>query len=225
MYQLLLLEKELNSYQKIEKAISMKKYMKNKFEFYGISSPKRKEIQQKYFQVWKQKTNALNKFELIFLLWDLEYREYQYIAIDWMKKWKKTLWIEEDIDCLSHLISHKSWWDSVDLLASNCLSNYFLQYPNKVEYICDNWSNSNNLWLERSTLIFQLKFKEKTNFDLLSKYIFILKDKKDFFIQKAIGWSLREYAKTNRDIVFEFINKNNIVGLAKREALKNQILF
>lgn len=215
------LQKDLINISCSHKANTMKKYMKDNFEYLGIPSPNRREIQNIYYKNWFSKLNQDDKIQVIKLLWDFEHREFQYIAVDWLKTWKKTCWKEEHLLLLEFLLSNKAWWDSVDLLASNSLGSYFKMFPEKIEITCDKWFNSNHLWLQRSCIIFQLKYKESTNLYFLEKYINLLNNKKDFFIQKAIGWSLREYAKTNPKYVKKFVDLNNIEGLAKREALKH----
>jgi len=86
--------------------------------------------------------------------------------------------------------------------------------------VINSWRKSDNMWLRRSCLIFQLRYKSATNFTLLKGLVQELKQDKEFFIQKAIGWSLREYAKTNPTSVKAFVEESGIQGLAKREALK-----
>jgi 3-methyladenine DNA glycosylase AlkD len=193
--------------------------MKKKFTFLGLPSPLRKEIQANWFSqlpdlTWEEKR------ELVQELWQKEEREFQYTAIDFIKKWKKKEWLEEDLDFLEWLIKQKSWWDTVDLIASNYLGTYFQLFPNKLEATIENWRNSDNMWLNRSTLIFQLKYKNDVNFELLKSLVVQFQANKEFFIQKAIGWSLRSYADVFPEKVMEFVNEINLEGLAKREAIR-----
>jgi 3-methyladenine DNA glycosylase AlkD len=80
--------------------------------------------------------------------------------------------------------------------------------------------NSGNMWLQRTALLFQLKYKKATDVNLLSDYILRLQGSKEFFINKAIGWILREYSKTDPDWVIQFVQNNNLANLSRREALK-----
>jgi 3-methyladenine DNA glycosylase AlkD len=96
-----------------------------------------------------------------------------------------------------------------------------LCFPEQINPVISSYSNSDNLWLNRSAIIFQLGYKEKTNSDLLFKECINHSNSKEFFIQKAIGWALREFAKTNPELVKSFVLKTNLKPLSRREALKN----
>ena len=86
--------------------------------------------------------------------------------------------------------------------------------------LLNNWVDSENIWLNRSALLFQLNYKKITNEELLQNFIHRLKHKKEFFIQKAIGWVLRQYSKTNPQWVIKLVEEEAIIGLARREALR-----
>jgi 3-methyladenine DNA glycosylase AlkD len=138
-----------------------------------------------------------------------------------MAKWKDKELVSEDFKFIEFLLTNHSWWDSVDALASNYLGRYLRIFPKQRETVIKSWRKSENRWLRRSCLIFQLRYKSQTNFELLKSLILEFKHEKEFFIQKAIGWSLREYAKTNPISVRNFVEESGIQGLAKREALKH----
>ena len=97
---------------------------------------------------------------------------------------------------------------------------YFQKFPGKKEEVITRWRKSDNLWLNRTSLIFQLKYKDDVDFNLLKDLIKQFQPNKEFFIQKAIGWSLRQYSKFNPDAVKDFIEEINLQGLALREAKK-----
>jgi len=118
------------------------------------------------------------------------------------------------------LIINKSWWDTVDSLASNCVGTYFRFYPEKIEYYNSKWITSDNMWLNRTAIIFQLKYKKDTDFELLKNNIRHHSHQREFFIKKAIGWSLREYSKVNPSAVIKFIDENELQNLSIREASK-----
>jgi 3-methyladenine DNA glycosylase AlkD len=141
--------------------------------------------------------------------------------MDFMAKWKDNDILLEDYNFIEFLLTNHSWWDSVDTLASNYLGRYLRLFPEQREVVIKSWRKSENMWLRRSCLIFQLRYKSQTNFELLKSLIFEFMHEKEFFIQKAIGWSLREYAKTNPVSVRNFVEESGIQGLAKREALKH----
>ena len=118
------------------------------------------------------------------------------------------------------MIINKSWWDTIDFLSPKIVGEYFKLYPETIENQIEKWLHSNNIWLQRSCLIFQLKYKETLNTQLLAHIIQFLLGSKEFFINKAIGWILREYSKTNPQWVIKFVYTNNLNTLSKREAFK-----
>lgn len=201
------------------KGVQMAAYLKNHFECYGIKSPVRNEIQRKWFSTIKPL--GFDHFDIVYHLWALPQREYQYVANDYLKKLPKKKWKKNDYKILEELITTKSWWDSVDGLASNAVGAYFLQFPEKIDKVITRWRNSDNFWLNRTCLIFQLKYKDEVDFELLKDLIKQYQGEKEFFIQKAIGWSLRQYSKFNPEGVREFVKEIDLKGLALREASKH----
>jgi 3-methyladenine DNA glycosylase AlkD len=202
------------------RAISASNYMKGKFTFYGVDATTRKAIQKEWFTLLKQNEKSINRWEIVRELWEKECRELHYVAIDWMNSWKKETLQKEDIEQFEWLITNHSWWDSVDSIASNVLGTYFKQFPDQVENVIREWRNNSNMWLNRSCLIYQLKYKKDVDFQLLKSLIQQYQPVKEFFIQKAIGWSLRQYSKFNPDGVRDFIEEINLQGLARREGAK-----
>lgn len=146
-------------------------------------------------------------------------REYQYFAITLLERMIKKANFEI-VDLLEYLIVNKSWWDSVDGIAVNLAGTFFNNYHDMIDDITYKWMNSGNMWLQRTCILFQLKYKQKTDFELMTKFILQCSGSNEFFIQKAIGWALREYSKTNPDAVIEFIRKNQLKPLSVREGLK-----
>ncbi|MDP2423568.1 MAG: DNA alkylation repair protein [Bacteroidales bacterium] len=158
--------------------------------------------------------------ELLGILWQQPQREFQYVGIDFAERLLKKLG-EEAISTIEFMITQKSWWDTVDWVASHHAGTYFQLFPQHVATKTESWACSDNMWLQRSALLFQLKYKAQTDEALLFDYITRLKSSKAFFIRKAIGWSLREYSKTSPERVIRFLEKNNdLAGLSRREALK-----
>ena len=121
---------------------------------------------------------------------------------------------------LEFIITNKSWWDTVDFIASHLVGNYFKKYPDKIEEYINKWMLSKNIWLQRTALLFQLKYKVALNPVLLENIIKQFLYSKEFFINKAIGWILREYSKTNPQWVINFVKKYPLHNLSKREALR-----
>ncbi|WP_411255094.1 DNA alkylation repair protein [Neobacillus niacini] len=200
-----------------ENAGPMKKYMKDQFPFLGIKSPLRKELERKFFK----ETEILKKpFEQEFVtgLWEKEEREYHYTAITYIGKYIKKL-PKSVIPFLEELITTKSWWDSVDSIAP-LVGEIARKYPEVIQETIDGWAVNDNLWLRRSAILFQLKYKHETNEGLLYDYIIKNAESKEFFIQKAIGWALREYSKSNPVSVKAFIEGNTLAPLSVREGSK-----
>jgi 3-methyladenine DNA glycosylase AlkD len=199
-------------------AEKMKKYMKDLFDFYGINSPIRKE----FYKTQKQNFGLIpssQKEEIVKWCWNAPQREWQYFAMEFLGREAKKA-DKNNIELYEFMILNKSWWDTIDFIAANLVGVYFQIYPEQIPGITKKWMNSGNIWLQRTCILFQLKYRKNTNTDLLESFIDPLKESKEFFIRKAIGWSLREYSKTNPDYVREFVKTNQLSGLSQREALK-----
>lgn len=201
-----------------ETALAMQAYMRNQFEFLGIQSiPRRTAMKALLSSAQRPSINELST--VINQLWQLPEREYQMVALDLLIAYKKQLPATMLNDLQRWLIT-QSWWDTVDLLATHIAGELFTRYPAESEPFLVHWRGSDNIWLRRTTLLFQLKYKARTDDILLFSLITDNQSDTEFFIQKAIGWALREYSKTNPDAVTHFIEQQNIQGLAKREGLK-----
>ncbi len=212
------LEIEFKKYADPENAVPMRKYMLNKFDFFGINSPLRKEIFNRHKQHYGFIPEA-NKKEIITWCWEAPQREYQYFAMDFMVRVKNRA-DEDAISLYEYMIVHKSWWDTVDMIAAHLVGSYFRKYPRHIPGITSQWMDSGNMWLQRTCLLFQLKYKEDTDTELLTSFIGRLRSSDEFFIRKAVGWALREYSKTNPEFVISFVKNNELSGLSEREALK-----
>jgi 3-methyladenine DNA glycosylase AlkD len=152
-------------------------------------------------------------------LWDLPQREFQYFATELMAAHRKE-WAKDIHELAEYMIVRKSWWDTVDHIATDITGPYFKLFPSSIASVTKKWNRSSDIWLQRSSIMFQKAYREKTDTELLSTYILHCKDSKEFFIQKAIGWALREYSKTNAAWVKQFVKSNKLAPLSAREALK-----
>ncbi|WP_394143546.1 DNA alkylation repair protein [Vibrio atypicus] len=201
-----------------DNAQQMKAYMRNQYQFYGIQSVPRREALKPYFS--KQALPSLEELPAVVKeLWAQPEREFQLVAIDLLIKLKKKLpatFLAE----LEWLITTKSWWDTVDMLATHIAANLFINHPKETQTYIRRWRHSDNIWLRRTAILYQLKFKQQTDEKLLFKIIKENQSDNEFFIQKAIGWALREYSKTHAGAVVAFIEAQGIQGLARREGLK-----
>jgi 3-methyladenine DNA glycosylase AlkD len=147
-------------------------------------------------------------------------REFQYFGIELCGKFKKK-WTAETLFLFEKMSVTKSWWDSVDYIKSVCFKDYFLKFPDKRYEITQKWIDSENIWLQRLSIIFQLGYKDKTDVELLKRNILQLNGSDEFFVQKAIGWALRDYARTDAEFVKKIVSENELKPLSKREALKH----
>lgn len=201
-----------------ENAVRMEKYMRDQFTFIGIKSPVRKQLMKQFFNETKILKQPFNR-EFVSLLWDLENREYQYAALDYIERFLNKL-EKKDLLLMEKLIVSKSWWDTVDMLAQKPVGIICFSNQECINETVEKWSRSENIWLRRTSIIFQLKYKDQTDESLLFKFIKLNAESNEFFIQKAIGWALREYSKTNREAVKEFIESTVLSPLSVREGSK-----
>lgn len=202
------------------KAAPMKKYMREQFEYLGIKSPQMAAFQKEF--IVAHGLPPLEELDLIVRdLWGLPQREFQYLALGLIGKFEKK--VDEDfITTLEYLITHKSWWDTVDSIAGHPVGTMFKRFPNVKKTYLKKWRKSDNFWLRRTTLLFQLGYKEETDFDLLCDLVRENLGSDEFFINKAIGWALRQYAHTKPEPVRKFVKATKeLHPLSRREALKN----
>lgn len=199
-------------------ATQQKAYLKDQFSFYGIKTPLRRAIQQP-FLVRAHLPPKENMEELVRTLWNLPQREYHYFAQELSLKYKKYFDID-DISLFEFMITHNSWWDTVDFIATKLIKAYFHRFPEQRSAYIKKWLSSGNIWLQRSCLLCQLLEKDKTDVSLLKRVITSLLGSKEFFINKAIGWALRDYSRTDPDWVVHFVKSHDLNPLSKREGLK-----
>jgi len=214
--QTLELELKRNSNPKIAK--EQKAYMRNQFEFCGIKTQLRREIQKPFLaKSYLPPKTDLEK--IVKTLWNKPQREYQFIAQELVFKYTQQF-DKNDIALLEFMVTHKSWWDTVDYIAVKLIGAYFIRFPEQLDSYIDRWIASGNIWLQRCCLLYQLKSKDNMDTQRLQYIIQKLLGSKEFFINKAIGWVLREYSKTNPKWVKDFTENNDLANLSRREALR-----
>lgn len=201
------------------RAVQQKRYMKDKFEFFGLGTPTRRPLTR----AWMKREGIFYGEELeafVKMSFGRAQRELHYAAIEMVEKAQKKS-AREQIELLEWMITHKSWWDSVDVVAK-LVGRHFRSFPEMTVPVTERWMNSENMWLQRVCIIFQLEYKSETDFDLLSKYILQLADSKEFFIRKAQGWALRQFSKLEPEVVSRFLSRHGskLSGLTVREASK-----
>lgn len=212
------LETEFTSHEDPKNALGQKAYLRNQFEHFGLRTNVRREIQKPFLN--KEYLPTKPELEkIIKTLWKKPHREYHYFAQELAFKYVKNI-DEDDIQLYEFMVTHNSWWDTVDFIATKLMGAYFKKFPDLRKTYIDKWLQSNNIWLHRSALLFQLKYKENLDSELMSTTINALLGSKEFFINKAIGWVLREYSRTNPDWVVDFASKTNLNNLSKKEALR-----
>lgn len=202
-----------------EKAEPMEGYMRNQFVFLGIKTPERTQLLRDF---WKQneKPQGEELLQTAEQLWQLPEREFHYVAMGLLEKYSKEA-KPQHIDMLERWVTTQSWWDTVDFLAAHLVGCQLSKYPELIADYTERWIASDDLWLRRSAILFQLKYKQHTDTERLFDYIRRTKDESEFFIRKAIGWALREYAKTDADAVHRFVKETILSPLSKKEALKH----
>ncbi|MDO5577361.1 MAG: DNA alkylation repair protein [Fibrobacter sp.] len=206
------LEKEYDQ----EQSQKMSAYMKNMFEFLGIPKPRLTELTKPYYKACKKEPFDWN---FVSECWKKTYREEQYVGIGYMKLFASKF-TDKDLPKLEYFITHKSWWETVDSI-DEMVGIIVMKYT-ALEKTMLEWSVAENMWLRRVAIDFQQRFKEKTNTKLLEKILCSNFGSSEFFINKAIGWSLREYSKVNPEWVRKFIekNENSMSKLSVREGSK-----
>jgi len=200
-----------------QQAIGMRAYMRDQFQFLGISTPRRRTICKPYFKQAKKSETV--DWDFINTCWANPYRELQYVAKDYLVAMQGSL-TPLDIPKIRELAVTKSWWDTIDGL-DRTIGDIVFSHPD-MNGLMLQWSIDENIWLRRIAIDHQLSRKEKTDTELLGKIIENNLGSNEFFINKAIGWALREYSKTNPQWVRAFIEKHRerMAKLSIREASK-----
>ncbi len=201
-----------------ERAQGQMWYMRYKFEYFGLKAPEWMALAKNLFAEYGIPEGEALK-EMARLCYEDDHREANYFAIQMVQKVLKKQ-PEDFIDFLEELIVTKSWWDTSDWLASKLAGMHFQRFPALIKPVTERWMASGNMWLQRSAIIFQLKFKAATDTAMLFDYIRRVADSKEFFLQKGAGWALREYSKTDPDTVAQFIRDTALAPLTKREGMK-----
>lgn len=199
------------------RAVSMAKYMRHQFPFYGIPAPERRKAYREILKEEKEK--KVIDWDLLDACYREDYREFQYFVYDYLLAMKRYL-VYEDIPRIQTYIQKKSWWDTIDFL-DQVIGEIGLK-DDRVDALMEQWSVDDDFWLRRIAIDHQLGRKDQMKPELLAKIIKNNLDSDEFFIQKAIGWSLRDYSKTNPRWVRGFIeeHRGQMTPLSLREACR-----
>lgn len=200
-----------------ETAIAMQDYMRNMFPFFGIQSSKRKEITKEFIKTDK-KTKVID-WEFLDKCNDSKEREFHYFMNDYLDAMKNLI----TYDDLTHIYSYikkNQWWDTIDFYDK--IYGEIGLTDKRIDDLMLKWSLDEDFWLRRLAIDHQLTRKEATNTSLLEEIIVNNLGSKEFFINKAIGWSLRDYSKTNPDWVKDFLDKyqDRMNSISIKEAKK-----
>ena len=196
----------------------MKKYMRDQFEYLGIKTPKNADLQKQFFdEHGLPQVSELD--EILRELWSLPQREFQYLAVGLLGRFNQQI-PANFIKTIEYLIVTKSWWDTVDSI-SGTVGVHFQRFPEIRGKYLAKWRASKNFWLRRTAILFQLGYKKETDFELLCEIIRENLDSKEFFINKAIGWALRQYARIDPKAVMKFVKSTALHPLSRREAIKH----
>lgn len=200
-----------------EQAKKMSAYMRDLFPHLGIPTPKRREL-SKGFLTAANKENYTD-WNFVYECWKKPEREFQYLAVNYLDAIKARL-TPADIPNLREIAIKKSWWDTIDGI-DRIVGHIALSFPDVNEVLLA-WSVDENIWLRRIAIDHQLLRKEKTDTELLEAIIRNNFGQTEFFINKAIGWSLRDYSKTNPEWVRTFVDKyrSSLAPLSIKEASK-----
>lgn len=211
------IKKQFEQNEDNENAAAMSKYMRNLFEFYGISTPKRKKIYKDFLKEEKKAKKV--DWDFLDKCYEDKHREFQYLVSDYLIVMNKFL-TYEDIPRIKKYIKQKQWWDTIDFL-DRVIGEIGLR-DHRVDELMLAWSKDDDFWIRRIAIDHQLCRKEKTNTELLEKILINNFGSDEFFINKAIGWALRDYSKTNPEWVKDFINKykDKMNSLSIREGSK-----
>jgi len=211
---LILLEKHADP----KAAVQMKRYMRDQFDYLGLKGPVVGELLKEFYA--QNGLPEISELDAIVCdLWSLPEREFQYIATSLIGKFEKQL-AENFIEIMEYLLVTKSWWDTVDTLSTGVVGLHFKRFPRVKKKYLAKWRKSDNFWLRRAAILFQLNYKQETDFELLCDIIRENLGSKEFFINKAIGWALRQYTRVDPQAVRKFVAATPLHPLSAREALK-----
>lgn len=203
------------------RARPMAAYMKTAMPFYGVPAPQRRLIAKGLFEAYPP-VDADGYRESVLALWSLNHREEKYLAIDYAIRFKNFVTIEH-VDLYEQIVTEGAWWDLVDPVASHLIGKVVKEDRERMRPLLEAWIDGDDLWLRRTAILCQLGHKDLTNQAMLFEFCLRRSHEEEFFIRKAIGWALREYARTDPDAVRDFLAKNHgrLSGLSRREAAKH----
>ncbi len=203
-----------------DKAPEMAAYTKHRFSYLGCSAGERRKASKPILNAAKM-MEPDQLLGLVDELWAETEREFHYVGMDAIRAGAKNL-RATDLARVRSFIEATPWWDTVDSLAVHTIGTVVSKHPELVQEM-DEWIESEDMWIARTAILHQLMYKERTDTNRLFTYCTMHMESNEFFLRKAIGWALRQYARTDPEAVRAFVsnNEDSLSGLSKREALKN----
>ncbi|MCK5632354.1 DNA alkylation repair protein [bacterium] len=214
------LQKEFAEYANEERAQGQQRYMKSSMPFWGITLPEVKKICNKIFKNFVPQNNTEYRSIILYLFKNAHCREEWHAGMQYAGKFKSFI-KKDNVDLYLKVIRIAQWWDIVDHVAVNLVGQAIKDNDDIKKYL-EKWIVDENMWIRRTALLAQLKYKEETNSKLLESLVLQVSDEKEFFIRKAIGWALRQYSYSNPAWVKNFIktHQDKLSTLSVREGLK-----
>ncbi len=212
---------ELSARADPESAAAMAAYMKTDMPFYGVKTPERRRILREVMRRFRV-TSHRDYERAVTALWRRPHREEKYLAIDVAGSYPVHI-VLASVPVYRTMVTEGAWWDLVDGVAADLVGKVARDQPAEMGPILDEWIDDPDMWLRRTAIIAQLRHKGATDEARLFRYCLARAHEREFFIRKAIGWALREYAKTDPDAVRRFVldNREMWSGLTYREATKH----
>jgi 3-methyladenine DNA glycosylase AlkD len=204
-----------------EKAPQMAAYLKTDMPFYGVQTPDRRQIGRHLTREFGPESAAEYR-ATVETLWELPHREEKYLAIDVALAHRRFITFEQ-LDLYRRIIVEGAWWDFVDAAASGLVGRVLLNERSTMRPVLEEWIDCDDMWLRRTAIISQLDHKDQTDVEMLFDFCRRRAFEKEFFIRKAIGWALRQFARTDPEAVTEFLldHRDELSGLSFREAAKH----
>jgi 3-methyladenine DNA glycosylase AlkD len=221
---LMKMRRELKRIADSEKARGMQAYMKSDMPYHGVPTPAQRRLFREHFAGVTFESAGPWRDAVLYIWRNARFREERYLAIAFCQyRHARAFHTLEALPMFEELIVTGAWWDFVDTLASHNVGLLLRLYPAEIRREMRRWSRSENIWKRRTAILCQLGFKQQTNLPMLYSCIRPSLGSREFFLQKAIGWALRQYAWSNPREVRRYVREHEhlLSPLSKREALKN----
>ncbi len=202
-----------------DRAAAMSRYMRGRFSFFGISVPAQRRIAREAIADLEP-PGERDLLDLALRCWTPEEREWQQLGCWYLARYVSAF-SAGALPVVERLITTKSWWDTVDDLASHTVGPLVAAQP-RLAGEMDRWAGQADIWLARAAILHQLRFKERTDAARLFRHCELRAADPEFFVRKAIGWALREYSKTDPAAVRGFVagHRDELSALSAREATR-----